>query len=138
MDGSRVATRHVGQPEGEVVMCSIDLEPCDLWVETERRARKPHRCSCCGGVIAAGARYTVHFSKFEGAMTSQKMCAPCREAREEFAEAHFGAGFAGDAYIPQPGYLPQALAECIADGDEESERQWKPMLTAIRARGAGA
>jgi hypothetical protein len=27
------------------------------------------------------------------------------------------------------------IADCIAEGDEESERQWKPMLAAIQARG---
>jgi len=39
-----------------------------------------------------------------------------------------------------PGFfnLRDVLMDCVAEGDEESERKWKPMLDAMRARGAAA
>lgn len=110
-------------------MCSIDLDPCDVWSETWRRARKDHACSCCGGAIASGERYVAHFSKFEEYIDTAKLCSPCHEAREEFANAH-------DAGSPQPGYFRELLTSCISDGDEESDAKWKPMLDAMDARRA--
>jgi hypothetical protein len=111
-----------------MTMCAIDLEPCDVWRETERTARKAHRCSSCGGQIAPGARYLSHFSMFEGDYTYNKMCLLCRDDRKTFSDDH-GIG-------PTPGYFPRLLADCIADGDEESESKWKPMLERVQARGA--
>ena len=113
-------------------MCDIDLEPCDVWSEVERTARKAHRCSACGGPIRSGERYTVHFSKYEGEVCSAKMCVACGAARQEFAEAH-GSDY-GSASLCQPPALVGFLRDCIADGDDESETRWKPMLTAILAR----
>jgi predicted RNA-binding Zn-ribbon protein involved in translation (DUF1610 family) len=113
-------------------MCDIGLESAELWHETPRKARKNHKCSSCGGIIHPKATYTVHFSIYEGAATSEKICDPCREARAEFADAH-------DGVSPTPGYFPQLLDRCIADGDEESEKKWKPMQVALLARNqAGA
>lgn len=108
-------------------MCVIDLKgQCEVWNEVERTARKPHRCSCCQAEILPGHRYCSHFSKFEGDVTAEKMCGACQEARGAFAHAH-------DSALPCPSYFLTLLEECIADGDEESERQWTPMLAAIRA-----
>ena len=38
-------------------MCEYLDEGCDVWVETPRRARKPHRCTVCRTPIEAGVRY---------------------------------------------------------------------------------
>lgn len=100
-----------------------------MWSETERRARKAHRCTSCMGAIQPGTRYTVHFSKYDGETTSEKLCAQCRDSRQDFADAHGGM-------LPLPSYFPTLLRECIAEGDEESERRWKPMLEALTLRGA--
>lgn len=103
-------------------MCTVELETCDLWSETTRRARKAHRCSCCRQAIQSGQTYLVHFSVFEGEITAEKMCGRCEAFRAEFAAAH------GDELIPTPSYFPQMLADCIADGERA---RWEPMLTAI-------
>lgn len=112
-------------------MCSIDLEYCEVWSETKRKARKGHACSCCRGAIQPGEAYIVHFSIFEGDRTSGKLCGPCEVARKEFSDAH-------DSGTPTPQYFPKLLLECIHDGDEESDARWRPMLDAIDARGATA
>ena len=110
-------------------MCDVELEPSDAWTETERTARKEHRCSACRGRIAAGSRYLVHFSKYEGAIITGKLCGDCRADRDTFCRSHY-------ALTCTPSYFPTLLADCIADGDEESEQAWKPMLAAMQARAA--
>jgi len=109
--------------------CSIELESCDIWVEQKRTARKGHRCSSCGALIVAGERYTAHFSKYDDELCTGKLCRSCADDRGDFADAH-------DGMLPQPGYFPTLLAECIADGDDESETRWRPMLTRLRSRSA--
>ena len=108
-------------------MCIIELDPCAIWKETERTARKLHRCSTCGTSIGPGQRYTDHFSLQETGPCSEKMCGRCRADRDEFVYAH-------DGMIPTPSYFLIILEECIAEGDEESEHRWKPMPDAIRNR----
>ena len=111
-------------------MCFIDLDMATVWRESERKARKEHKCSCCWGGILIGARYLSRFSVHDGRASSERMCLPCRDAREEFTAAHEHDG----AYIPVPSFFSEMLAECIGDG-EESEKRWAPMLDAINARG---
>lgn len=112
-------------------MCSIDLEPCEVWDEREVRARKSHVCSSCDGPIRAGELYVRHFSIFEGSLCSGKICDACAKDIAEFADAHGSGGC-------QPGYFEQLLIDCIAEGDEESDRVWSPMLERLRARGKAA
>lgn len=111
-------------------MCDISLEPCDVWTETERTARKEHVCSSCRGRILPKARYWTHFSKYDGEVSFQRICGPCYAARDEFANAHEST--------PVPAYFPTLLRECIDDHDEESKRRWGPMLAALVARAAPA
>ncbi len=54
-------------------MCSIDLDPCEVWREEERKARKEHRCACCNRVIKPGTKYLSHFSVFEGSPTTEAL-----------------------------------------------------------------
>ena len=107
-------------------MCYIELETCEVWSETERKARKAHTCSCCRGPIAPGERYVVHFSVLDGDATSEKSCLACHAARMEFGDAHESA--------PQPSYFPTLLRECIVSGEGDSEAKWRPVLEAIEAR----
>lgn len=109
-------------------MCVIELERCDLWNEVARTARKPRRCSCCRVGIQAGERYTAHFSVLDGEAQSESLCEWCRNSRAEFVAAH------GGEMIPNPSAFRIVLEDCIHDGDPESERAWKPMLTALLAR----
>jgi hypothetical protein len=112
-------------------MCMIDLEPCVVWRETKRRARKRHKCGGCGGLITAGEQYLVHFSVFEGNTSTSKLCLPCDQSRREFADHH-------DAGLCQPDYFYELLQGCIAEGDDESDVVWAPMLAAMDARRAAA
>lgn len=109
-------------------MCYIGFDgTCEVWNEAEQKARKPHRCSSCRRPIKVGEKYLRHFSIFEGDTTSEKMCVDCLEDRREFCDAHRIAGF-------PPSNLQHYLSECIADGDEESDQQWRPMLERLKAR----
>jgi hypothetical protein len=108
-------------------MCVIELEPCEVWILTAPKARKPYTCECCAARIAPGDRYHRTFSVFEGTPTVGRNCAACEADIAAFAEAH-------DGTRSHPDYFVQMLGDCIDDGDEDSERQWKPMLEAIRAR----
>lgn len=113
-------------------MCIIEMEPCDVWSETQRTARKAHRCSSCRGPIGPGERYTVHFSIYDREMTRAKLCGLCLADRMEFTESH-----GGDLLIPDPASFPTLLRECIGE-DEESARRWTPMLTVLEARAPDA
>lgn len=109
-------------------MCDIDDgDRASVWCETWRKARKQHRCDGCGAAILPGERYIVHFSKYEGEVSSAKLCAACDLIRTQFAEAH-------GHVTPFPGTLRETLDNCIDDGDEESEQKWKPMLAEMDAR----
>ncbi len=108
-------------------MCYIDAEPCELWNETKVKARKRHRCSVCQSDINAGVVYLKHFSKFEGEISHGKICPACEADRAMFAAAHDGVSTSPEGFA-------WLLSDCIADGDEESETKWKPMLARIRAR----
>lgn len=110
-------------------MCEYDDgEYCQVWNEQQRKARKEHKCSCCGRIIRAGEKYLVHFSVYDGDATSNKMCSECERDRDTFAKAHHG-------FLLAPYYFPEALSGCIADGDPGSDKRWRPMLDAIEARG---
>ena len=101
-------------------MCVIDTdEYCTVWNETERKARKPHKCSCCRRQIRPGETYMTHFSIFEGVCIDGKCCADCEKDRQEFAAAHGG-------YRCDPGNFSQQVADCISEGDED-EARWRPM-----------
>lgn len=104
-------------------MCYLDLGPCDVWQETQRKARKEHRCGCCRRTIRAGETYLVHFSIYEGNLNSQKCCTDCKSDRQDFANAHGGM-------ICTPEILPMLLEECIDEEPAEAER-WRPMLERI-------
>lgn len=110
-------------------MCYVDLEPCEVWDERERKACKSHKCNCCGGAIRPGEMYLVHFSVFEGLPNSEKMCGPCRDDRKEFADAH-------DGTLCQPHHLWEMVSGCIGEGfDEGDDEKWKAMLARIDDRG---
>jgi len=111
-------------------MCDIDDddgEHSSVWCETPRKARKSHTCDCCGGFVSPGEKYLVHFSVYDGSPTSEKICGLCDAARDAFAKLH--GGMSGS-----PGYFTEMLHDCIAEGDEESEKLWKPMLEEINGR----
>lgn len=114
-------------------MCEIDSdEYAEVWVETPRKARKPHRCDCCNGVIKPGETYTHHFSKFDNSLSDQKKCPACTEAMKEFAAepGHM---------LVMPDSFNEFLEECISESDDPKEsRRWQRMQKAMATRGAAA
>lgn len=113
-------------------MCEIwegDYETAQVWRETARRARKAHRCACCRAQIQPGSEYIRHVSISGGRVSDESLCSACNIDRSVFAEMH-------DGFTSLPSYFRELLDGCISDGDEESDRVWRPMLERIRARGA--
>jgi hypothetical protein len=105
-------------------MCDVFLEPCELWEEAKRKARKHHLCDCCWASIKPGETYTTHFSKHDGDVTSEKICTACVNDRVAFAKEH------GDM-TPTPSYFPTLLSNCVAE-DDDSREVWQPILDRIR------
>jgi hypothetical protein len=103
-------------------VCSIDLEPCEVWNERERTARKVHRCGSCGGAIRKGARYLCTFYVFEGTARAEKSCATCARVADRFADEH--------GTKPTPESLRPMLDECIANEDEPL--RWLPWLRDLK------
>lgn len=112
-------------------MCEIGMEEASVWDETRRVVKRRATCSCCLAELKPGTTYLKHFSICDGHVTNQSICLDCTADRDEFIAAH-------DALIPPPRYFRELLESCIADGDEESEQKWKPMLERFRAREAAA
>jgi len=109
-------------------MCVLDCdESPEVWLETERKARKEHICSSCCRVVDAGEKYLAHFSVYDGRSWIGKLCCDCVSDRAKFAEAHGGI-------LCFPSELRNVLVDCIAEGDDESE-MWRSMLDRIKARG---
>lgn len=110
-------------------MCYIDTEPCSVWRESYRQARKPYKCACCRAPIAVGERYLYHFDVFEGDACQERLCLSCEADRETFADAHGGRSSSPSSFL-------HFLDECVSE-DEESEQKWRPMLERIHARMEG-
>ena len=112
-------------------MCEIDFgESAELWSERNVRARKPHKCSCCGGSIKAGEMYIRHFSVGDGSPTSEKCCLPCDAMRDEFDKIHTACG--------TPGYMPELLRYCIDTerdaGNDAMVEKWQSELAQMAER----
>jgi hypothetical protein len=109
-------------------MCEIgdDDGYASVWSEKQRRARKQHRCTSCGGSIRPGDLYLNHFSIFEGDATSARLCAACDGSRDEFSHAHEGT-------LLHPETLLDSLVECV-EQEPEMAPKWQPMIDAIRQR----
>jgi hypothetical protein len=59
-----------------------DYDPPELYSETQRTARKEHRCEECWRMIAAGEQYWYASGKAEGEFFDAKTCAHCHRAAE--------------------------------------------------------
>lgn len=107
-------------------MCDIDdLEPCSVWRETPRTARKARECDGCGAEIRPGEPYLDHFHVHDGNPGREACCYSCWLARRQFSEEH-GAG-------RTPSGLIDELRECIGANDDP-EDIWRPVLASVLAR----
>lgn len=108
-------------------MCMIESKNyADIWREKVVTARMVHFCNCCIARISPGEKYMTHFSLHEGDCGTGCLCIECKSDREVFAAAHNG-------FVHAPRDFFGAVYDCVADGDEESELKWKPMIERIEA-----
>jgi len=110
-------------------MCDIGdwSEPFEMFCESEVKARKAHMCDSCGGRIEPGTTYLRHFSKFEGDICSEKMCALCLVDRKEFTDEH--------GVFTCPSETPGAFQDCIESRDNFSSMlKWARALRRIKSR----
>jgi hypothetical protein len=103
-------------------MCEIDFrggDTCTVFEESlVAKARKPHKCDMCNGLITTGDSYIKHFSIFESESTSERMCIPCKTIRDVFQREH--------RIKFNPGSMEEMISECLQedtpydyDADEE-------------------
>lgn len=112
-------------------MCYVNFDDSpSCWNERKQKARKEHRCSCCHATIQVGETYVYQFWISDGDPCKAKSCLACEEIANVFGKEH-------DGQRPFADSLRSFVDECIADGDEDSQR-WQPMLDAIDARRAAA
>lgn len=67
--------------------CYCDYELPQFYVAEVRTARKQHKCSECGRLIAEGERYEHVRGKWDGDMGTFKTCPRCLSLRE-WVKAH--------------------------------------------------
>ncbi len=106
-------------------MCSLELDPCTVWRNTPRTARKAHTCDCCNTAIAPGSPYIDHFNVFDGNATTQALCSLCWFVWRQFCDAH-------DQEIT-PGALFEMLRDCVGENDD-AEDEWRPLLASVLRR----
>lgn len=97
--------------------CSTDdFEPCRVYVERVRKAKKEHKCYECGEAIKIGTKYTEGSGiDGNGSAFRHRVCTPCMRIIEHYCPS--GHVFGG---------LREILLECIGfdyvtgpDPDEE-------------------
>lgn len=94
-------------------MCFADYDACapSVFDESTPTARKEHRCSECGGVIAKGVKYKRVFGVWDGCADSFKICPACDELRERIVEHELAEGCDEDESHCPFGQLGQYLAD---------------------------
>lgn len=105
-------------------MCRVaDWDPCEVYTETWRKARKTHCCYECGYTIGAGEKYVVVFTIFEGEPGSYKVCWFCHTMSKALTAAqrfHCGESW---------GFLLGALWDEVREFyDEHKDELGKPYV----------
>ena len=72
-------------------MCYTDVEPCEVWCEKQRVARKEHRCDECRETIQKGEPYLFVSGIFGGPFT-HKECQYCQKDRQRIIEHELSEG----------------------------------------------
>jgi hypothetical protein len=120
--------------------CSVDVdEPCRVWVEIRRKARKEHKCVECREAIRAGQHYVEETGiDAERSPFRYRTCAPCYAIRERYCPGGFIWGDLADTiwdclgfdYRKVPGADCEDDAEAIDEEDAERVRAHKAKLVA--------
>lgn len=91
---------------------SIDCDGmCDIWTRKRQRARKAHKCDCCGEPIERGHIYATHFTLYEGTTEYVKRCLRCEALYDALTERMRAAGTLGDE-------TPDLFLNCGHDYEE--------------------
>ena len=69
----------------DVCIGGFEGEYAEFFHQSEPRARKPHECSECGGVIPKGAKYQRCVGKNDGDFWDYDTCLLCAEIRKVFS-----------------------------------------------------
>jgi len=97
--------------------CPYIDDPCEVWVETTRRAAKRHVCCECGGAIERGEMHQMISSLYYGAWYRYRTCAACLRGPLAFVERNCGGGrmteglFEHLAEVASSGSLRSVFAE---------------------------
>jgi hypothetical protein len=59
----------------------MSVEHPQCWTQANRRARKPHKCCECRGVIVSGETYVYFSGVWDGTPATYKTCRDCDELR---------------------------------------------------------
>lgn len=102
-------------------MCFYDLEPAEFFKRTTPKARKQHRCSERGCVIAKGETYESVRAKWDGEMTSLKVCANCQAIKAAIVKREIAQGCSRSE--AHPGYGEGNLREVLANYDDEERAE---------------
>jgi uncharacterized protein with PIN domain len=104
-------------------MCFVADEYPEAHRTVDRRARKPHRCSECGGEIPKGATYRYDSGVFEGAPYSYKRCLRCIALVERVVAHEIAEGCAPGESYPPAGLLWESALECGVITHDEYDRK---------------
>lgn len=117
-------------------MCEIELDgdPVVGFRQQTRRARKEHRCDCCGAPIKPGDTYVYSSWIYDREPDWEKECAACAADNREFSSAHGVYLFASAFYT----YLNECVFDPYAEEDDDDAKRWRPMLERLKARMEGA
>lgn len=117
-------------------MCSCnDAESPDFYEETWPRATKHYRCNECGGLIPAGHLYQRVVGKWEGMISTHRVCGACSAwsaaLRDAQQRARYDAGLI--PYLEEPCIAPMGeLWSCIEEFTRE-RLQYEPRPRSKRA-----
>ena len=107
-------------------MCSVELETCECWVESQVNARKAHVCNCCRGPIIPGQTYVKHFSVYDGEPSGEKQCLPCYGVSRAFGAEHGVRGI--------PSAMEELLVDCVGEEGPDEAAAWVAALADMKLR----
>lgn len=117
-------------------MCDLSYEETSsLWFRECVRARKPHRCACCGSAVAAGGSYVRTKSLYDGCWQQWAECLPCSKRIDAFGKEH--------RLTPSADTFSEYLDQCVDERGPGFERwqrvrNWLSRRRAVVREKAGA
>ncbi len=108
--------------------CDYDGDYPAFYSESRVRARKPHKCCECSGVIGRGETYRRATGCWDGRVSTFKTCADCLVVICDFGKATNGCE------CLELGRLAATMVQTFCDGpEEEAKRLLLPIMCAFNA-----